>query len=290
MGHASSSGRTPDVSSSTYLIFSTEAKPRLFNHAVQDAWFSVITDGVPEDPNCHVASQIAAETLYYYLSSIRSSFEEMQGQLDDVFQYTNYELIKVAKQDHIDSHFRASLLTTVVLDGCFFLSSVGNCEAYLMRKDSVHHLTHESVKQRVQNARRAAFPPRPDRATNVAAARAHFMGEVQPVPVRHAAFATPVSPNVKNGSSLRQLVSYLLLEPEDVIVLCSNQISALLGQSKIETIATLLPPQEAAEELAELALELQSNATFSIIVLRWNGDQDPAIIYPEQQRFLAPPP
>jgi len=172
MGHASSSGMTPDASSSTYLIFSTETKPQSFNQLPQDAWFSVIADGVAEDPNCNVASQISAETLYYYLSSIKSSLADMQNQLDDAFQYTNYELLKVAQQDYIDARFRASMLTAVVLDGCFFLSSVGNCQVYLMRKDSVHHLTNESVKQRALNTRRALFPPRPTRA-NVALASAY---------------------------------------------------------------------------------------------------------------------
>lgn len=285
MGHATNSMFGNETSSSAYLIFSTLAAPRGKNAAHQDAWFSIIADGIGDSDTCNVASQISAESCYYYLSNTPSSFAEMQRQLNFAFQHANKELLDCSQQDNHKCSYQSSILAATVLDGSFFLSSVGNSQAYLFRNDSVHCLTYESVRQRALQSRNKLFPPkRAVKRTELT--NPQFLGETSRLPVRHASFTVKGEPESEQTSSARRLANHLTLEPEDVIVLCSNEISNQLGKSKIETIATLLPPQEAAEEIIQLATEVQPAVACSTIVLRWNGDRQPAETYSEQRHYL----
>lgn len=285
MGHATNSMFNNEAVSSAYLIFSTQAAPRSKYGEPQDAWFSIIADGIGDSSICNVASQVSAESCYNYLSNTPTSYANMQRQLNFAFKHTNTELLACAAQANHERYFRASMLVAGVLDRSFFLSLVGDCQAYLFRNDSVHCLTYESVRQRLMTSRNTLFPPK--RAANqTKTANPQFLGEAARLSVRHMSFTVKGQPDSEQTTSARKLANHLMLEPEDVIVLCSNEIAEQLGKSKIETIATLLPPQEAAEEIIQLATEAHPTAAFSAIVLRWNGDQRPAETYVDERRYL----
>lgn len=285
MGHATNSMFGNETSSSAYLIFSTLAAPRGKNAPLQDAWFSIIADGIGESNSCSVASQISAESCYHYLSNTPASFADMQRQLNFAFQQSNKELLDCSQQENLEYSYQSSMLAATVLDGSFFLSSVGNCQAYLFRNDSVHCLTYESVRQRALQSRNKLFPPRRAVRRN-GSANTQYLGGTTRLSVRHASFTVKDQAMAEQTSIVRRLANHLILEPEDVIVLCSNEVSNQLGKSKIETIATLLPPQEAAEEIIQLTAEVQPSVACSTIVLRWNGDRQPAETYSEQRHFL----
>jgi len=285
MGHATNSTYNPDATASAYLIFSLPTTLPTPKKVYKNAWFSLLADGVGDKLTCNVASQIAAESFYYYLSNSDTSFAEMQRQLDSAFLYANSELIKVAEQDNFEKGFCSSLLAAVVLDGSFFLASVGDCQAYLCRNDSVHRLTYESVRQRAVRTRVPLFPPKAV-LDSPKPSKPKYLGEDPRLSVRHISFAVKGHSAVGQQATSRNLANHLTLEPEDVVVLCSNEISSLLGQSKIETIATLLPPQEAAEEIVQLTDETKADVSSSVIILRWNGDMQPAETYSQKRQFL----
>lgn len=285
MGHATNTRHESDASASAYLIFSAESALRTPRREYKDAWFSILADGAGDEICSTVASQIAAESFYHYLSNTDSSFAEMQRQLDSAFQYTNKELLKVAEQEDGKNVFCSSLLAAVVLDGSFFLASVGDCQAYLCRNDSVHRLTYKSVRHGGAKARTAPLPPKTPLRRAIPDAP-KYLGESPRISVRHISFAVKGQPSSGQTATARNLANHLMLEPEDVVVLCSNEISSILGQSKIETISTLLSPQEAAEEIIQLAAEINGDISGSAIVLRWNGDMQPAETYSQQRQFL----
>lgn len=281
IGHATTFGQSNNAGSSAYLIFSTQTTPRHKGERQKDIWFSVVADAAYNDPASNVASQFSAESLYYYLTNTNTSFVDMHHQLDSAFQHTNYELLKIANQENSDVSFCASLLAAAILDGSLFLASAGNCQAYLMRNDCVHRLTYESINHPAVKARNALFPARP--LTNEPRrCKTQFLGENRQLSVRHFTFATRVEPKSNIELPSRRLVNHLALVPEDVVVLCTNEVATLLGHSKIETISTLLAPQEAAEEITQLAAEAKPDINCSTIVLRWNGDSFPAETYSKQ--------
>lgn len=285
IGHASSSGLVSGSDASAYLIFPTQAVPNYQGDSPKDTWFCVVSDAANNDPSGNVASQYSAESLYRYLTNMNSSFVDMHYHLDSAFQHTNYELLKIANQENSNVSFCSSLLVAAILDGALFLASVGNCQAYLMRNDCVHRLTYESVNHPAVKARNALFPSRPVSNTR-RTCKTQFLGEDRQLSVRHFTFATKVEPKSDQEVPSRRLVNHLTLVPEDVLVLCTDKLATSLGHSKIETISTLLAPQAAAEEIVQLAVEMNPSISCSTIVARWNGDASPAETYPNQRHML----
>lgn len=207
---------------------------------------------------------------------------DMHHHIDDAYQHKNYELLRIAIEENSSVLLCASLLVAAVLDGALFLASVGDCQAYLMRNDCVYRLTYESVNHPAVKARNALFPSRSS-ANQSRACKTQFLGENPQLSVQHFTFATRVEPKTNVEVPSRRLVNHLSLIPEDVVILFTNEVATSLGHSKIEAISTLLAPQEAAEEIVQLAAEMQPDVGGSAIVLRWNGDSTPKETYPYQR-------
>jgi protein phosphatase len=144
--------------------------------------------------------------------------------------------------------FMGSTVVAVTLEaGRLFLLNAGDSRAYILRDQSMRQISRDQswvaaqVRAGVLTEQEARVHPNRNRLLMAITAR---RTEVQP----HRAQET--------------------LEPEDIILLCSDGLWGVVPESLIQSAATELQPQAAADKLVALANNSRGPDNISVIVAR----------------------
>ncbi len=140
-----------------------------------------------------------------------------------------------------------TVVVALVIDHVFWIASVGDSRAYLVRKDVVTQLTedHTWVRQQVR-----------DGVLTHEQAATHSLRHVLE---RALGADQTIEVDVWPGHAV---------EPGDVLVLCSDGLYGVLDEEAICEIASHYPPQEAADRLLDRALRAPARDNVSVVVLR----------------------
>jgi len=191
--------------------------------------------------------------------------------LEAVLCHANSTLVRLSQQEQIKPALRTSALAACIDRDRFYITYVGEVNAYLLRgkfiyylpqavspRQSNHEVNHENPLSYIN---RIAHPPQ------------NFLGQNAIPWVKHISFSitTPYA-NAADPLDRRnhKVMDYLQLRPGDVIVLCSNSISRALNPRQIEEVATALPSQLAAEEMIKMADRLAPTEHHAAVILRQN--------------------
>jgi protein phosphatase len=210
----------------------------------------IVCDGMGGREAGHEASDIAGQTIrrqYYYMQPDNLSLGEM---LRNSIQEANREAFRLSSQQNSKWFgMGATAVAAVVQDNNLFVAHVGDSRAYLVPAEGAIKLLtrdHTWVREALDSGRIS-----PEEA------------ETHP----------------NRGALTRSLGNALQVEPDldvnghvlshgDVVVLCSDGLTDLVGDNEIQQVVTSNSPQAAAEKLVRLANDKGGPDNITVLVVR----------------------
>src|SRR5712692_5039297 len=207
-------------------------EPESDQHFARKGRFAIVADGMGGHEGGQVASRLAVEIVRdVYLESPA----DPQTALLDAFQ-TAHEAIRRCAADHPHLRGMGTTCTALALhDGHLYFAHVGDSRLYRIRGSTITHLTqdHSYVNRLV-----AEGILQPHEAEN------H--------PDRHI-----LSAALGSDSALQVEISEtpVKLEPEDILLLCTDGLHGLVSDEEILAVVTRSKPAHACRELVQMARE-----------------------------------
>jgi len=204
-----------------------------------------VADGMGGVAGGHVASREAVRALGNTFRKGQESHP--QGLLRDGFRGANARIRRLADQRTDLQGMCTTLVATIISEGQVWVANVGDSRAYLIRHDQIRRLTedHTWVAEQVKAGRmtkeEAATSPRRNIITR-------GLGSQETLNV--------------------DLLAPLSLQPDDVLVLCSDGLTGVVSEAEIAAACSNTPPAAAAQHLVNLANRRGGPDNISVIVGR----------------------
>ncbi len=263
-GRKTDPGVAGKANQDSYALFSTgpkrdsswEADPEHSLYVV------AVADGVTGQAAGANASEVAVHTLQQVMSQRAHKLPPPQC-LREAFEAANAKIVQAAREDSKLRGMSTTLVAAVVDGWRLYLGHVGDSRAYLIRGKAIHRLTLDHTW--VQEALDA------ERLTD-AEARTHtnrhnllrYLGNPRGLDVDQ----TIIAPGTDTGPR-RRFEMNLALQPNDVILLCSDGVTDKLKQPEILAIVRRhrQQPRAAARALVNLALERREEDNITAVLL-----------------------
>jgi len=216
----------------------------------------LVADGMGGALGGEVASQMAVDLIFEQLATAwaedsETSAERFQFRVRDAIEQANVQ-IHERSQQQLELHGMGSTATLVGLfEGHFLLNQVGDSRAYLVREDRVVQLTHDqSFVQHLLDTGRISE----DQVDGMANKNIILQ-------------ALGPSPTVDVVQSWRRI------ERDDVILICSDGLTGVVGSAEIQTAVVDAPNlTKACECLIDLANSRGGPDNITVILARFTGD------------------
>lgn len=258
IGHATDTDNSGRQNGDAYLIFPSPHQPELLVRS-QPTWYMLLADGQGNDRRSHVASQIAVESAYHALIQSPGADAEMPHTLTAALNEANREIRRLAADDPELHGMSTSLLAAAIHHGRLYLVNAGHGVAYLARNGAFHRLTLAPQRAAPNSARQPLLGDADD--IGLACLLADW-AEEETHDAEQGRF---------NGHMGGQAVAdSLLLQPDDRIVLCSEDLARVLAQDEMLAVINHYPPETAAEQLVQMARQHQGVENGTSVVLQWN--------------------
>ncbi len=212
----------------------------------QDAYFAVVADGIGGNEGGEIASQMAVGSCVEY---IRSHFgeDDTLSLLDRSMRNAN-DLIYRAGSDSDGFPGMGTTFTGALVaekDGKAFIGHVGDSRAYLLSKGQIrqitddHSVTGELLRDGAITEEDAMRHPSRNMLTMA-------------LGTQHQVDASTYVEELAQG---------------DVLILCTDGLTSLVGSSEIASLAESLPRDRVAESLVELANSRGGYDNITVVLL-----------------------
>lgn len=211
----------------------------------QKIQIAVVADGVTTTNGGGQASQIAVESIRANLQDPPSRQETISEWLEFAIQRANEEILFEAKRNPDWKGMSSTIALAAVAGEKLYILHLGDSRAYLIRNNRIHQLTSDHTwAQESRNSGLAA--PGEGSAQPGSNHLLRYLG-AQKLPAVDRGILSPVSD---------QREEYLLVEPGDVVLLCTDGFYRRLAADEItQTVwAHHGYPQDAVDELIERAV------------------------------------
>jgi serine/threonine protein phosphatase PrpC len=204
--------------------------PAINGHAQQDM-LALVADGMGGHAAGEVASGIAADTvLRLYYERKGSPTERLTASLTAA----NQAIYERSQADPACAGMGTTCTVLAISDGIAFLGHIGDSRAYLLHDGRIHQISedHSLVAQMVRD------------------------GTLTEEEAAHSPDRNVILRALGNEARAKPAVwrEGLPLSEGDVLLLCSDGLSDVVDDKKIEEIAGSLPPFEACQSLIDAAL------------------------------------
>ncbi len=204
----------------------------------------IVADGVGGADAGEVASQYASErTLHHYLAA--DGRTDWGQRLIDAMQAANTDLRRLAAGRDDSRRMATTMVAVVIQDGQAFIGNVGDSRAYQWRKGRLEQISRDQSL----------------------VARLVEEGALTPEEAVHYPYKNVILYSI--GSEKRPPIDLypIVLEPGDLLVLCSDGLTRHVEDGEIAAIAGDERPDVAADILVRLARERggEDNITVAII-------------------------
>lgn len=210
---------------------------------------AIVADGMGGHAAGEVASAIAVEViqrLYYDRSGA------IPKVLETAFAAANRAILEYAAQ-HPECRGMGTTCTVLAFrDGKAWLGHIGDSRAYLLRNGQLRQLSEDQTLVAQLLSEGTITPEEADSSP------------VQNVILQALGARPQIEPIIRSDG--------LALEPEDVLVLCSDGVFNMVKEPTIADVAGRLPPQEACDALIEAALAAGGHDNASLGVFRVNAE------------------
>ncbi|MFN8444471.1 MAG: protein phosphatase 2C domain-containing protein [Caldilineaceae bacterium] len=213
--------------------------------STQKIHIAVIADGVTSTIGGGQASQIAVDSIRSNLQDPPSRQETISEWLEFAIQRANEEILFEAKRNPQWKGMSSTVALAALAGEKLYILHLGDSRAYLMRQQQIYQLTSDHTW--AQESINSGMPARGE--SGAPAGSNHLLRYL----------GAPKLPAVDRGilsPTTDQREEYLVVEPGDCILLCTDGLYRRLSEE--EMMATLTAhhgyPEDAVEELVELAV------------------------------------
>lgn len=205
----------------------------------------VVADGVTSTTGGAHASRIAVEAIEATLRDLPDPQETLAEWLASAIHAANDEILFEGKRNPEWQGMSTTVVLAALAGNRLYILHLGDSRAYLYRNGTLHQLTTDhtwaqaAVAAGTLTAAEAAYHPGRNQLQR-------YLGSSRQINISHAALA-PESGYAEE---------YLLTQPNDQILLCSDGIYHRVEQSELETIASKgETPQQIVEAMVQAALD-----------------------------------
>ena len=204
----------------------------------------IVADGVGGADAGEVASQYASErTLHHYLAA--DGRTDWGARLIDAMQAANTDLRRLAAGRDDSRRMATTMVAAVIQDGHAYIGNVGDSRAYQWREGQLEQISRDQSL----------------------VARLVEEGALTPEEAVHYPYKNVILYSI--GSEKRPPIDLyeIVLEPGDLLVLCSDGLTRHVEDGEIGVIAGDESPDVAADMLVRLARERggEDNITVAIV-------------------------
>jgi PPM family protein phosphatase len=209
---------------------------------------AIVADGMGGAKAGEHASQEAVSVIQDYLISDEvPTPENATTRLREAVTLANKRIYEKGKSSAEMEGMGCTVVVALVIDDVYWIASVGDSRAYLVRDSESHQLTddHTWVNARVREGLLT-----PEQAAN------HSLRHVLD---RALGTETSIEVDVWPDD---------VLEEGDVLLLCTDGLYGVMEDSEISSLIADRMPEEAAQALVDYALNVPTHDNTSVIVLR----------------------
>ena len=209
---------------------------------------AIVADGMGGAKAGEHASQEAVKVVQHYLvGSGLPTVENAATRLRDAITLANKSIYDKGKSSTEMEGMGCTIVVALVIDDVYWIASVGDSRAYLVRNSESHQLTddHTWVNARVREGLLT-----PEQAAN------HSLKHVLD---RALGTETTIEVDVWPDD---------VLEEGDVLLLCTDGLYGVLEDGDIPNLVAGRTPEDAAMALVDRALNAPTHDNTSVIVLR----------------------
>ena len=219
----------------------------MVGEALEDAAVLILSDGMGGARAGEVASQEAVSVVERHLSAPLPTAADARERLLNAVQAANRTIFQQAEASAEKHGMGCTIVAALVLGDQFWVASVGDSRAYLIRGGRAFQLTddHTWVNARVRDGV----------MTREEASRSSLRHVLD----RALGTRPTVDVDIWYGESLI---------PGDVLLLCSDGLYGVLSDEEMVATATTHPAQDAAERLIQQALDAHTHDNVSVVLLR----------------------
>lgn len=238
-GAASDKGPARTENQDAYWIPDTET------NLVMGALY-LVADGVGGQEGGADAAKLAAQTVSQKFYDSRRNGGAVRDALPEALQEANLAVYEEAQQRQL-RRMGATFVAAVIENGQLTIAHVGDARAYLIRQNEMRRLTRDDSW--VQKQVEAGL------ITELQAAKHEFRNIVTQV------LGNKPEVNV-------HLSKTLPLQPDDLILLCSDGLYDALPDSKMLSILTNNSPSSAAQQLVNAAIVAEAKDNITAVVIK----------------------
>jgi len=210
----------------------------------------IVCDGMGGHKGGEIASGLSVESIKKHFESIRNNFDPVK-ELRLSIEEANNALIESAKSDPTLNDMGSTVVIALLTSNKAFTANLGDSRIYLCRKGLIRQLTkdHSLVQQMVD--------------TNIISPEEAKFHPKKNVITRSLGIGLLTEPDISNE---------ILLEEDDIFILCSDGLTAYVDDNEILNIAAKNAAQDAANRLVDLANERGGEDNITVQVARVLSD------------------
>jgi protein phosphatase len=259
-----STGKKRSVNEDHYVIASFAKSLQLLDTSLEDrsvferlhkepAHLLVVADGVGGKDGGEVASSLTVETIAEYLGGIAGCYNRFD--VDREHEFLDH-LSSAVEQSHVrlreEFPSGRSAASTVTMAAIVwpraYLVHVGDTRAYYLRRGNMRQITQDQTVG--------------DFMVNI--------GALTEADARERGLFNVLASAV--GSDLTPAVGLIDLEPDDVLLLCSDGLTKHVSDERIsELLATSPSAQAACQALVDAAMEDGGSDNITVVAARFTG-------------------
>jgi serine/threonine protein phosphatase PrpC len=221
--------------------------------------FAIVSDGIGGHRAGEEAAEMAVETISHMVA--QSDAHRPLETLVNAIQVTSEAIASKAKDDVQRLGMGTTCACAWVIGNRLFTASVGDSRIYLLRNDGLRQLTidHTWVQEAVE---KGILSPQEARShPNVHVIR-RYLGALKPpradIRMRLTADESDIQSRSNQG---------LCLLPGDLLLLCTDGLTDVVEDAKIELTVRLLDLRLAAQALVDLACARGGKDNISVVML-----------------------
>jgi len=221
---------------------------------------AVVSDGI----GGHRAGEVAAEIVVENISEIVAKSDATQplATLQEAIAAASQAVRVQAESDPARKGMGATCACVWILQDRLFIATVGDSRIYLARQEQIHKLTtdHTWIQEALEQG---VLTPEQARGHPNAHVIRRYLGSQQPVEadirLKFENEHDPEQPHLNQG---------LRLEPDDILLLCSDGLTDLVEDGEIEEALRKKQLEEALKGLVDLANERGGHDNITIVALK----------------------
>ncbi|MEZ4659541.1 MAG: protein phosphatase 2C domain-containing protein [Caldilineaceae bacterium] len=261
IGHATEAGVANPKNDDAYLIFPAFYLTDIQASRPVPVHVAIVADGDGAHGTGGVASQLAVEKMYSVITESQTT--PVQERISEAIDRANTDIYQTAQEDTTLSGMQSTVVVAAVVDSEAYFAHVGDCQAYVLREGTLWRLTRNPKGGRAEDASETA---------NASRRIGSALGEKATVSIDQLIVAPPELTNEAAKVGVRVNRSWLPLQPQDTILLCSKGLTDVLNSESIQKVLEFYAPQDAANQLMADVLSAGGPDNATVVVMRWNGE------------------